>query len=1527
MNQLIDINVFFINKLKFYFLTLLFVAIPFSVQAASTTLTYSVSSDNDDAEEQGVGAGVPPASSGTMYLDSTDLELVYDGGTRQVVGVRFTDIAIKQGTTSITNAYIQFTRDENDNGATTIEVYGEDADDTVEFGTANGDITSRTPTSNIITWTSIPNWNGGSSDADRQTPDISGIIHEIVQRPGWSEFNSIVIMFRPAASCNSSACQRTAESHDGSSADAPQLVITLDDNDVADTLSYTVSQSSDDAEEQGAGVPGSAGSMDLTSTDLELVYEGNNRQVVGIRFQDIGILQGATVSNAYIQFTVDEDDSNTTNVVIYGEDEDDTLTFGSTAGDITGRTNTSASVNWNTIPAWSGGGTAGSDQRTPNLSSIINEIIGRSGWEVYNNLTFIFEPGTGCNSSDCQRTAESFDGTAPPQLVIELDASGIPNIIFSTTGNSTAGGQAITTDDAVDYEPSTDTGSLFFDGNATFDASNETLDAIHAINDGTGDLIISTGANASIDGNNFQNADVVRVTPSGTAGEYNFGSILFDESAYTDNFNFDALYLRDNGNIVFSMNNNSNRQLPRCGGGNLNFDDDDIVEWDVGSNCATRLINFGPIMSACSGNGDEDIDAVHFIGDNEDILLISLLRNCTIDGQTFNNGDVILYNNSTGTASLYMSRLEYTGTRNIDAVTLAVNSVSATVDHYDIDFSSAMGITCLPVDVTITAKDNTGGTGATINHTSLTTINFNTSTNLGQWGTPSSGTGTFSDPTPLTPDNGDFSYEFPIGESSVTIPLSYTEFAVAGNSETFEIDIYTSPDEDGGIADADDDPSVTFEFTAIIFNNVTDTNNTITTQISGKPSNTEFNAKTYNLQALNADEDDPSVCQSIFGNGDVVSIELGAECKNPTACAGRELNIDNINPALPASGIDIDTSADDSGALTVASYDAVDLQFGANAAAEIVLTYPDAGEIQLHARYELLLDDGVTGSGEYATGISNDFVVRPFGFALDTIEDSGAVANPAAVDATGTKFVKAGEDFVATVRAYNWGSGDDDGSVDATGCDLTIEPGCTGDDGIPDTNADLSDNNGGGVGAVTPNFQGTGAIDVTLSAVAPNSPSAGTLGNLEDSVTNLAPVITAASFSTGIETVSTIYYDEVGTMTLKATGTDYLSTGQAISGRSSNVAANPNNGSVGRFIPDRFLLSDNTPTFLNTCAVGSFTYMDEIFAYDTVPQITVSAVDTYGDPTVNYGDGGTAATDYWKLPTELIRSYDDNSTNNGSNFIWTATATVTLTGQDDFTDGAGVLSFNNTVGDRDTLMFDRSTIDLDATEGAPFTASIDLLIEVENGLNPSLYDTDDVCYDGDTDGTCEFDGSDDYTALTDSGGTALSLDQLRFGRLNIGTAAGSELLALSVPFQTEYFDGDGFVLNTDDGCTLIDDLPNPGGNGIPDLVLNNNIETNQTDGNIQICTGSTSTFTLANTTLVGGDGGLSFSAPGPGLNCKGYTDVTLDLTPLSLGHLLYDWDAVDQGSDSDFYDDNPTGRGDFGIFEGPKQHIYIREPW
>ena len=57
--------------------------------------------------------------------------------------------------------------------------------------------------------------------------------------------------------------------------------------------------------------------MDLDSSDLDL----NEQEYVGMRFNNISIPQGATITNAYVQFTTEDDqDTSYAKVKVFAQD-------------------------------------------------------------------------------------------------------------------------------------------------------------------------------------------------------------------------------------------------------------------------------------------------------------------------------------------------------------------------------------------------------------------------------------------------------------------------------------------------------------------------------------------------------------------------------------------------------------------------------------------------------------------------------------------------------------------------------------------------------------------------------------------------------------------------------------------------------------------------------------------------------------------------------------------------------------------------------------------------------------------------------------------------------------------------------------------------------------------------------------------------------------------------------------------------------------------------------------------------------
>jgi len=201
----------------------------------------------------------------------------------------------------------------------------------------------------------------------------------------------------------------SAKAFDNSSNSTISSIVTINSGTSATTFSKRVATGNDDVEESQTGA------MYMNSSDLELVNDGTTygNQKIGMRFTGITVPQGASITNAYLQFTCDETGTTATSLLIKGENVNNSAAFATTANNVSSRAQTTASVAWSPA-SWSTVGQATTTQRTPNIRTIIQDIVNRSGWVSGNAMSLIIT-GTG------KRTAEAYEGssTQAPLLVIE----------------------------------------------------------------------------------------------------------------------------------------------------------------------------------------------------------------------------------------------------------------------------------------------------------------------------------------------------------------------------------------------------------------------------------------------------------------------------------------------------------------------------------------------------------------------------------------------------------------------------------------------------------------------------------------------------------------------------------------------------------------------------------------------------------------------------------------------------------------------------------------------------------------------------------------------------------------------------------------------------------------------------------------------------------------------------------------------------------------------------------------------------
>ena len=354
------------------------------------TIEIAIATGADDAEQ---------ATNGAVNLTSSDLELVNDGGL-QIVGLRFTGVNVPQGAV-ITEATIQFTVDEAQSEVTHLSFGLEDADSAAPFSTATNNIGGRPLVPYEITWQPAP-WVAGQAGTAQRSPNLAGLVQEVVSRDGWRKGNAIAVIVEGSG-------HRTADAFEKAGGSTPVLHITYAAADPVLESTVYGSNGNDDAEQAADG------SVNLTSSDLELIDDGGP-QLVGLRFPNLMLPKNAMVLDARMQFTADEAQSGATSLLIQAHDADNAAAFTTATNNISSRPRTGASAVWNP-EEWANIGERSPLQLTPDLSPLVNEIVSRPGWSSGNAIAFIID-GSG------HRTANSADypGGLPVSLTVRYTA-------------------------------------------------------------------------------------------------------------------------------------------------------------------------------------------------------------------------------------------------------------------------------------------------------------------------------------------------------------------------------------------------------------------------------------------------------------------------------------------------------------------------------------------------------------------------------------------------------------------------------------------------------------------------------------------------------------------------------------------------------------------------------------------------------------------------------------------------------------------------------------------------------------------------------------------------------------------------------------------------------------------------------------------------------------------------------------------------------------------------------------------------
>ena len=159
-------------------------------------------------------------------------------------------------------------------------------------------------------------------------------------------------------------------------------------------IGVLVNKSSDDAEEW-------TGAVGVLYSDAYIGVSGTTSIIDGFRFQKINIPRGATITSAYIQFKAYGDWSGAASFTIAGEASDNAATYTTTTNNISSRSYTAATAAWSPT-AW----TNGTTYNSADLTSVVQEIVSRGGWNPGNAMAFKIT-GTGFRRAYAQDYASN----------------------------------------------------------------------------------------------------------------------------------------------------------------------------------------------------------------------------------------------------------------------------------------------------------------------------------------------------------------------------------------------------------------------------------------------------------------------------------------------------------------------------------------------------------------------------------------------------------------------------------------------------------------------------------------------------------------------------------------------------------------------------------------------------------------------------------------------------------------------------------------------------------------------------------------------------------------------------------------------------------------------------------------------------------------------------------------------------------------------------------------------------------------
>lgn len=452
--------------------------------------------------------------------------------------------------------------------------------------------------------------------------------------------------------------------------------------------------------------------------------------------------------------------------------------------------------------------------------------------------------------------------------------------------------------------------------------------------------------------------------------------------------------------------------------------------------------------------------------------------------------------------------------------------------------------------------------------------------------------------------------------------------------------------------------------------------------------------------------------------------------------------VPGLNHPAGATAPTINTTASCSGTIGLpltSAGAAISLDFTAGVSTFYLCT-TDVGQYALNA---------TINADKTVNAQSSNFTVRPF------VLTASSFLNAASNGPGAGAFVKAGDSFSGTLRAWRW----------LASADMESPRG----DGLPDaviTASTIVNANPG----LTPRFGGTtnNAGVVSLAPVVV-SPATGTKGIL---------LPATATLSNGSTTLNNFTYSEVGTIGVGGSdGGGKYAVSNYLGAAGLNVPIL--SVDVGRITPHHFAV---TPTGLTarvaaSCPVASpFTYMDEYFSFG----FKLTAQNAANATTKNYA-GSLAFLNPEDLTSWKI--FEENSSFGLVAVDDAATPKTQLTSRltlDSAVDSSGWVGGVNTIEAR-------ARVSRNSSVDGPYNSfKIGIAPQDGDGVTANGFNLD-----------ADDSGAPERILLN------TTPTSIRFGRLRLFNAFGSEKTSLRLPVEAQYWTGKTWLKNTDDSCTAI----------------------------------------------------------------------------------------------------------------------------